>query len=202
MEHIFLDPNLSESKKLALYSESFLMNKWYLMFEEEYIKTLEYAVTNYKSGNDYYISLYVDKFITYYINTIDKPSDLLQIKKFSVTSNTIKILEIISDNIYLSETLIYALFHNKIVLAQLPYGEWLETFLRIYVKLLLKHSESLYKLSFTDLFPDTHAYFDFITEYIFSWVYEENRLDDESINLFSEKFPKKYNQLKRIKEHS
>lgn len=202
MEHIFLDPNLSESKKLALYSESFLMNKWYLMFEEEYIKTLEYAVTNYKSGNDYYISLYVDKFITYYINTIDKPSDLLQIKKFSVTSNTIKILEIISDNIYLSETLIYALFHNKIVLAQLPYGEWLETFLRIYVKLLLKHSESLYKLSFTDLFPDTHAYSDFITEYIFSWVYEENRLDDESINLFSEKFPKKYNQLKRIKEHS
>lgn len=188
----------TEKEKLELYVSSFQIHQWYLMFEMEYIKTLEFSVENLENRNDFYLSLNSKKFISYYIRNIFKPSDLHLLNKLKEKNKT-KLLSILADDMTLSDIFFFAVFKNEKIIQDLPYGDWTEKMLRMYIKQLLE--SSIEKLDYNQLFPYNISYSNYIKEYILSWVYEEKRLEENAIIYFSNNFPKKYTQISNILNH-
>ncbi len=183
----------NQEEKLYSFSSSKLHAEYYIQFESEYCVTLEYAIENVVSKNPNLKSA-SQRFLDYYSVLIRKPSDFLLIDKFKFLQRKNEALKILCESRLLSDEMLYALFQSQDVINLFPSGEWLDVCARRFVKVLVNFAEGS-EISWREAFPNNHEIPDFTKQYIYSWIYEEGRMDSDFLQRFRHEFPAKYKHL-------
>lgn len=193
MNYEMLDININN---LERFSSSIPENQRLIICEKSYSKMLEFATEHYYV-KDFYASLHARKFLHHFFVSIKKPSDINLLRSFSNKDNIdIALGVLLDDFILLPDIFYFYLYKDKDVMKDIPYGKSLEKILGKYLAILISFQK--HKIGYNDVFFHEKNYSEHIIEYSLSWLYEENMLDKDTIILFSEKFKKKYDQLKLI----
>lgn len=183
----------SQEEKLYFFSSSKLHAEYYIQFEYEYCVTLEYAIENHDSPNPNLKSA-SQRFLDYYSVLIRKPSDFLLIDKFKLIQRKKLALKLLCESRLLSDEILYALFQNQEVIDVFPSDDWLDDCARRFVVVLLNLAKGR-EISWREAFPNSHEISDFTRQYIYSWIYEEGKMDLGFLQRFEIEFPQKYKHL-------
>lgn len=185
--------NKNQEEKLYFFSSSRLKAEYYLQFEDEFSRTMEFSIENMDSLNPN-LKVACQRMLTYYAMLIMKPSDFLIIDKFKSLQRKEIMLKLLCEGTTLSDDVLYALFSNPEVINALPNGEWLEYCARRSTKVLIHYAMGR-EISWHEAFPNAHEIPDFTRQYIYSWIYEEAQMDEDFLRRFESQFPDKYKHL-------
>ena len=168
--------------------------------EKYFSKVLFFAYKN-KDSSHTQLADYANGFIdASLLLLINKPSDLLTCLKSVSKRQQLNFLEFLLRHKHMNRNVCIFLGKDMDLINKLPSCGgcgWLEIPTTSYCGYLLNNTKEIY--SIYELLPLYEIAPDDLKEYVFSFGFEEDRLDEPSILAFKELFPHKYEMLSNLR---